>query len=346
VIFAGIDPGTSSYEIFALKDEKPLDKFTIPTKEVKKNPEILINALKEIDADVIAGLSGYGMPIKKFSELSEQDFFLMTLNKDKNSAMGMRRLIDIAIKEDLNIYTIPGVIHLPTIPEWRKMNKIDMGTADKLCSVCLAFYQLGIERVKKANLILVEAGYGFNSFISIKNGKVVDGIGGTSGFPAFSSLGSMDSELAYLLKPFPKSLLFTGGIKSYLRDRGLNVKKIEDIGNYYKILAEYIIKGIKVAEVSLGDVDSVILSGKVFGLSEILDEVKKYYRITLLKGFGKAKQSAEGAAIIANGIGGGKFKEIIEQLEIHKAKGSVLDYICSDLKQYLMNQNLNTNKSI
>ena len=106
-----------------------------------------------------------------------------------------------------------------------------------------------VERVKKANLILVEAGYGFNSFISIKNGKVVDGIGGTSGFPAFSSLGSMDSELAYLLKPFPKSLLFTGGIKSYLKDRGLNVKKIEDIGNYYKILAEYIIKGIKVADI-------------------------------------------------------------------------------------------------
>ena len=333
--FAGIDPGTSSYEIFVLKKEKPLDRFEISTKEVKKDPNVLADILRNIDADVIAGLSGYGMPIKKFSELNDFDLFLMTLNKDREATMGMRKLIEIAIKEGFNLYTIPGVIHLPTIPEWRKMNRIDMGTADKLCSVCLALYQFGIEDAKKIKFVLVEAGFGFNSFISVCNGKIVDGIGGTSGFPAFSSLGSMDSELAYLLKPFPKSLLFTGGIRCYLKDRGVEVKSVDDLGKNYTILAEYILKGIKVAETCLESLDVVVLSGKVFDVKEVVEEIENHYNVVMLKGFGKAKQSAEGAAIVANGIGGGKFKEIIELLEIHKAKGTVLDYICSDLKQYL-----------
>ncbi|RLI75323.1 DUF1464 domain-containing protein [Archaeoglobales archaeon] len=337
MIFAGIDPGTSSYEIFALDDDKPLDKITISTEEVRKNPNTLLKALKDLNADVIAGLSGYGLPIKKFSELDEEDVFLMTLNKDKNSTMGMRRLIEIAKKENLNIYTIPGVILLPTIPEWRKINRIDMGTADKLCSVCLALYQLSRESpIEKQNFVLVEAGFGFNAFISVKNGEIVDGIGGTSGFPAFSSLGAMDSELAYLLRPFPKSLLFGGGIRSYLNDRGIKIEKIEDLDDYVDLLAEFIVKGISVAEVSLGKADKILVSGKVFDLLDIIKKIEDFgYRVVKLKGFGRAKQSAEGAAIIANGIGNGKFRKIVDHLEIKKAKGSVLDYITSEFREYL-----------
>lgn len=337
VIFAGIDPGSSSYEIFALENEKPLDKITVLTEEVRKNPNVLLKALKDLNADVIAGLSGYGLPIKKFSELNEKDVFLMTLNKDKNSAMGMRRLIEIAKKENLNIYTIPGVIQLPTIPEWRKINRIDMGTADKLCSVCLALYQLSDEvSIEKQNFVLVEAGFGFNAFISVKNGKIVDGIGGTSGFPAFSSVGAMDSELAYLLKPFPKSLLFSGGIRSYLNDRGIKIEKIEDLNDYVDLLAEFILKGIRAAEVCLGKANKIVVSGRVFDLLDIAKKIEDCgYKVAKLRGFGKAKQSAEGAAIIANGIGNGKFRKIVEHLEIEKAKGSVLDYITSEFRGYL-----------
>ena len=334
MICAGIDPGTSTYEIFALENEEPFDKITVLTREVREDPSILLKALKDLNADVIAGLSGYGLPIKRFSELDERDLFLMTLNKDKDITMGMRRLIEIAKRDNLNLYTIPGVIHLPTIPEWRKINRIDMGTADKLCSVCLALHQLSDEvPIDKQRFVLVEAGFGFNAFISVKNGKVVDGVGGTSGFPAFSSLGAMDSELAYLLKPLPKSLLFSGGIKSYLRDRGVKIEEVEHLKEY-KILVEFILKGIRVAEVSVGKINKVFLSGKVFEIPRIAKAIKTEYEIIKLKGFGFAKQSAEGAAIIANGIANGKFKKIMEHLEIHRARGTVLDYITSEFREY------------
>jgi len=142
-VAVGIDAGTSSFEIFAIEDDKPLLKRTFSTSEVKKNPEIVLNVLREIDPDVIAGLSGYGLPVKKFSELSDDDVVLMTLNFDR-TVMGVRKLVDLIRKSELGeiTWTIPGIIHLPTIPEYRKLNRIDMGTSDKLCSVALAIHQL------------------------------------------------------------------------------------------------------------------------------------------------------------------------------------------------------------
>jgi len=342
VIAAGIDAGTWSYDIFALKDGKPHRKISLLTSEVRKNPKILLDAISEIQADIIAGPSGYGLPVKRFSELSDEDVFLMTLNKDKKTAMGLRTLIDLARKENLNMYTLPAVIHLPTVPFWRKLNRIDMGTSDKLCSVALALYQLSRDiPYEEQSFVLVEAGYGFNAFIAVDGGKIVDGIGGTSGFPSFSSLGSMDGELAYLISDFPKCMLFSGGIRSLARDRGIEVERVEEIsGEVSEWLCEFIMKGIRAVEVSMKNRGLLVLSGRIFDIP-VFERIFKEkaeefgYEIKKLEGFGHAKQSAEGAALIANGLAGGVFEEIVNHLEIKRAAGTVLDYITSDIKIYL-----------
>jgi predicted butyrate kinase (DUF1464 family) len=341
VRYAGIDPGTSSYDIFVMEDDKPLKKIEIPTSLVRDDPQSFSEIFNELDADVITGLSGYGMPVKRFSELKKEDIFMMTLNTDPESTIGMRYLVEMASQLDLNIYTIPGVIHLPTVPEYRKINRIDMGTADKLCSVILGMYQLSKEvEINKQNFILVESGYGFNAFISVKNGKIVDGLGGTSSFLSFSSTGAIDGELAYILGSFPKNLLFKGGLRSYISDKGLEVEKIEDLSEEaMEWLVEYLIKGVRAVEVS-NRADTVLLSGRNFYCVEFTDifiEVAESfgYNCTFLRGFGYAKQSAEGAAIIANGISDGVFRDIIDHAEIMNAQGSVLDYITSDVRAYL-----------
>ncbi len=339
MISAGIDAGTSTFEVFVLEDDKPLARITYPTPEVKRDPEIVLKALKDVDPDVVAGLSGYGFPVKRFSDLSDRDVTLMTLNFDK-TVMGVRKLIDLIRRDDIGrrTYTIPGVVHLPTIPEFRKLNRIDMGTSDKLCSVALAMFQL--ERDGTAyddqNFVLVESGYGFNAFIAVKNGKVVDGIGGTSGFPSFLSPGSLDGELAYLLEDFPKSVLFSGGIRSFLKDRGIKIDRLEDLPDFaVRWMCEFILKGIKVMEVSLDADYDVVVSGRFFDV--FYDEFVEFSGIEAIKleGFGVGKQSAEGSAIIANGLAGGTFKRLVDHLEIKKARGTVLDYITSDIRKFL-----------
>lgn len=326
MIAVGIDAGTNTSELIVLKDEKVVERISYHRLDDK-----VVKDLKEIDADVYAGLSGYGLPVKKFSEIDDRELTLMTLNFDE-TIIGLRRIVEMIREDEIGrrMYTIPAVIHLPTVPEYRKLNKIDMGTSDKVCSVALAMYQLKKEGVKyeKQNFVLVEAGYGFNAFIAVKNGKIVDGLGGTSGFPSFSSIGAIDGELAYLLSDFPKSMLFNGGIKSYL-----NIDRMEELPRFaVEWLCEYIVKGIRAVSVSLKEYD-VIVSGRFFDL--FYEEFVEFSGIKAKKLKSVGKQSAEGAAIIANGLAGGKFKELVEHLELKKAKGTILDYITPDIKKFL-----------
>ena len=40
-----------------------------------------------------------------------------------------------------------------------------------------------------------------------------------------------------------------------------------------------------------------------------------------------AKQGAQGAAVLADGLTGGRYQELVERLGIREAKGTVLDYL-------------------
>ncbi|MCX8172381.1 MAG: DUF1464 family protein [Archaeoglobaceae archaeon] len=321
----GVDAGTESYDVFVIKDG---DYFSerFKSEKIREDPALIFEAIISYEADVYAGLSGYGLPIKKFSQLRNEEIFLMTLNFEFEKSLGLRSIIEMIRCSDLNFYTIPGVIHLPTVPEWRKFNRIDIGTSDKLCSAVLAVVQLSEEvEVERQNFIFAEIGYGFTSFIGVKNGKIVDGIGGTSGFPGYSSLGSMDFELAYLLGSFPKKLIFSGGIKTFVEERG---------GNAIELLTEFTIKGLKAVEVSLGRAECCILSGKFAKL--LKKSISEHYPTIILKGFGKGKQSAQGAGVIANAIAGGEFEPIVRHMEIFSAKGTILDYLSADLRKRVL----------
>jgi predicted butyrate kinase (DUF1464 family) len=43
-----------------------------------------------------------------------------------------------------------------------------------------------------------------------------------------------------------------------------------------------------------------------------------------------AKEGAEGAAILANGIARGKYSRLVEVMELEKSKGTILDHIHLD----------------
>ncbi|ADB58708.1 DUF1464 family protein [Archaeoglobus profundus] len=325
MITAGIDVGTKDSCVMISEDGRIIDYIFI--EDLKDEINEIIRFLRDHSPQAIACGFGYGLPVKRLSELNDRVLTLLTLSFDR-PIMGVRLLIE-ALRKYLGeiSYTIPSVKLLPTVPAYRKLNKIDMGTSDKVCSVALALVRLkemGINFTDQ-NFVLVEAGYGFNSFIAVKDGKIVDGLGGTSGFPSFSSSGALDLEVVALLKDYPKEMVFRGGFKDFLK---CEIDEIPD--EALRWMFEYIVKGIKVMEVSIGKCCQIVVSGRFFDL--YYDEFVDYTGFKCFK-LSSVKASAEGACIIANGLNGGVFRDVVDHLELLKASGSILDYIAHDLRK-------------
>jgi predicted butyrate kinase (DUF1464 family) len=78
----------------------------------------------------------------------------------------------------LPVVYVPGVIHLDTVPAHRKLNRIDLGTADKLCAAGLGIHDQCERRGRapdQVSFILIELGGAFTAGVAVERGQVVDG---------------------------------------------------------------------------------------------------------------------------------------------------------------------------
>lgn len=182
----GIDPGTGSFDFFGMEGEKIIIDTSVPVPEVAQNPRVLVDTVRSVfPLDMIVGPSGYGLPLTPIKDMTEKELTLMVPD-DKSIPLydGIRLVIRLMQSEDFPVYFTPGVIHLSTVPAYRKANKMDMGTADKVCCAALAIRNqaelCGID-YSETSFILAEVGYAFNAVISVKDGKIVDGLGGHQG---------------------------------------------------------------------------------------------------------------------------------------------------------------------
>ena len=328
----GIDPGTKSFDFCGLDDEKIILDISISTGDIVKEPELLSNIIKETRADLVVGPSGFGIPVTDIKDIGERELFLMTLIKkdDKKSILGLRTSVNRMKKNKLPVFFIPGVIHLPTVPYYRKLNKVDMGTADKLCCAALGIrdqalkYDIGYS---ETSFILLELGYGYTAAVAVYTGKIVDGIGGSTGNIGFLSLGGMDSELAYLLGGFNKELVFKGGVEKLAK----TPEELMENGDALNAYLEGAIKDVLQLTASVNPRE-ILVSGRISRVEGLLEELKRRLDIAPVRkidGFGtkNVKEAAQGAAIIANGLAGGNFSGLIELMQIKEATGTSLDYI-------------------
>ena len=131
----GIDPGTLSFDLCGLDNGQVFLDKTITSPERATNPRLLIDALVEAGPlELVIGPSGYGLPWGRLEGFSEEDFFLLALTDKREQGQasgigGLRQLVAALRASDLPVIFMPGVIHLPTVPAYRKANKIDIGTA-------------------------------------------------------------------------------------------------------------------------------------------------------------------------------------------------------------------------
>nr|MDO8078133.1 DUF1464 family protein [Candidatus Freyarchaeota archaeon] len=340
----GIDPGTGSWDFVGLEDGEVILDTSIPTKNIVSNPSLVIDVVKSVGSlDLVVAPSGYGLPLTKIGELDEKKSFLLTLKRgDERKLIGLNEVIKLLIDEKINGYFIPGIKHLPTVPKHRKVGKIDMGTSDKLCSAALALYEESSrqkKRYEEVSFILVEMGSGFTAVIGVKNGQIVDAVGGAEGCIGFLACGGLDAEVAYLLGGFDKELLYTGGA-AYIagydglspQEFGMMTERDERFKMAWEALLESTAKDVAAINLSVEDPTQILLSGRLSRIEKIRKELGRRLShiadVRRVEGFTRiAKEAAQGAALIADGLAGGKNRELVDSLKIREASGTVLDYI-------------------
>ncbi|MCS7139362.1 MAG: DUF1464 family protein [Candidatus Nezhaarchaeota archaeon] len=355
----GVDPGTFSFDICGLENGEVFYEKVIPTPEIAKRPESLIEGLEEAGkVDLITGPSGYGVKITHLKDVKDPEAFALNdlllvrpedvekaLKRGDLGIMVYQAMVKATIemkRRNMPICFIPAVVHLPTVPWYRKINKIDMGTADKMCIAVLGVYdqsrRLGLN-YSEVSFILVEMGFGYNAVIGVEGGRIVDGIGGTMGHMGFLTAGGLDAELVQLVGNWEKSDIFTGGIstvaKVQLPEQLVERAKWDEV---CRAMMEAMVEGIEkmVASmmVSVRKPREILLSGRLTRINEIERMVKERLsrygevrQVGWLKGAKTVKEAAQGYAMVADGLAGGVFKKLIEWMRIPEASGTSLDYI-------------------
>lgn len=328
----GIDPGTVTVDVCGIVDGQVYLDTSRPTAEALSDPGEFIDLLAAPGVpDLIVGPSGYGLPLRRAADATENDLRLAYLARpqEEGGIGGLRGFARKLAESGLPVLHTPGVIHLDTVPGHRKINRVDLGTADKLCAAVLGIHDQCRRRSRspaEVSFILLELGGAFTAGVAVEQGQVVDGIGGTSGPIGWRTAGALDAEVAFLAGEVTKAALFQGGIATLLeREPGRRDIAIE-------AYLEGALKAVRQLKCSAPSADEVLLSGRnssdPFYRQRLAAGLTDVGPVRLLTGFAsKSKQGAQGAALLADGLSGGANRELVDRLRVREARGTVLDHL-------------------
>ena len=343
----GIDPGTVSIDVCALQDGRLALDHAVPTASALADPRAFIALLESAGpVDLVAGPSGYGLPLTRAGDVTEDELRLAFLAVDGEAGGigGMRSLARALAASGLPVVFTPGVIHLPSVPAHRKVNRVDMGTADKVCAAALAIAEQAEREgcgVDEVSLVLLELGGAFTAALAVEGGRIVDGIGGTGGPLGVRSAGALDGEVAFLAGRIDKALLFGGGGAAIRGENGASdafpPAALAEPGSPRERVAwdayvESAEKAVAALLVAVPRPREIVLSGRMARVPRVREELgrrlARYAPTRTLAGFARvAKEAAQGAVLIADGLAGGRRAELVDVLGLREAGGTVLDHL-------------------
>ena len=341
---AGIDPGTVSFDLCVLQDGASVLEAVFATGTLSEDPAPLLQALAAHGPyDLVYGPSGYGVPLLPAAEIGEPELAQMVLVREDEARAsaglgGMRSLLRALTHSGLPVVFGPGVIHLPSVPPHRKYNRIDLGTADKVCAAACAIDDQAARRAiapADASMILLELGGAFTAALAVSGGQIVDGMGGSSGPIGLRAAGALDGELAYLLGPaLRKNTLFTGGAidpTGALENADLAALWRDPAHTEgWAALLEAAAKAVRGLEVSVPAPLEVVVSGRLARLPGLITRLgSSLVDLAPLTALvrGRASTAAYGAALLADGLAGGPNARLVDALRLRDSSGSVLDHL-------------------
>lgn len=344
----GIDPGTKSWDFYGIEDKSIFLDTSVLTKNLMDQPDKFFEILNGVgEFDLMVAPSGFGLPLKDVKDLTEEDMFQILLKyegKEQKKILGLGEILRRIKAENYPSVIVPGVKHLPTVPTYKKVNKIDLGTADKVCTAVVGIRDQ-MERYgippDDTNFVFIEIGFGFTAVLAVERGQIIDGIGG-SNIMGLHACGGLDGELAYLIGNIKKKHFYQGGVASIAGYNNLSLNEVVKLAKkdkQSKIAIDAFLDSIKKAVFAISSaftdkekIKDILLAGRGIDLLVIEDLLKsslsEIAKVKEMKTYSQiAKRSAQGAAFIANGLLGGEFKPIIDNLKLKESRGSVLDHI-------------------
>jgi predicted butyrate kinase (DUF1464 family) len=323
----GTDPGTSSLDLLLLEEGAVAGQQRFAPGELRVDPDALGSLLAGwAPIDLIAGPSGYGLPLVRGETLTEDQLDQMSLvrpeeRESSTGVVGFRSWVRALIVTGFPLVFLPGGIHLPTIPVHRKIAAADMGTADKVAVAALAlwFHSREGSALAESTFAVVEIGSAFTAILVVQNGRIVDAWAGTRGPLGLKSGGAWDGEVAYWGCPLAKQDLFRGGL--------------DDLGPlgpaaFRESLARHV-AGLK----AVTPFETIYLSGRGLDRSDVaelvrlaLDPLGRTAPLPSLSG-AWVKHAAQGSALLADALAGGHFAPLAKVMELRSASGTIWDAV-------------------
>ena len=346
---AGVDPGTVSIDVCALEGGEVLADQSFRSADLALDPAPLVDALvAHSPLDLVLGPAGYGLPLVPGEEVGERELSLMLLLRSDEAGAragigGMRALIRALLGAGLPLVFGPGAIHLPTVPDHRKWNRIDLGTADKVASAALCVadqaVRLGLA-YEETSFIMLELGGAFSAALAVDGGRIVDGIGGSCAPIGGRSCGALDAEAAYLLgAALSKQTVFSGGALDPRGELDLSatgaleaLREDPRRTDGWLALEEGAVKAALALTASVPAPREILVAGRLARAPGLLDALSETLAgvatVSGATGLGPgAKTAAQGAALLADGLAGGRYAPLVERLRLREAAGTALDHL-------------------
>jgi predicted butyrate kinase (DUF1464 family) len=346
---AGVDPGTVSIDLCALDGGEVLLDLSFRSADLALDPAPLVDALvAQGPFDIVLGPAGYGLPLVPGKRVGERELALMLLVRSDQRGTragigGMRTMIRALIGAGLPLVFGPGAIHLPTVPERRKWNRIDLGTADKVASaaLCIADQARRLSLAyEETSFILLELGGAFSAALAIDRGQIVDGLGGSCAPIGARSCGALDAEAAYLLgAALSKETIYSGGALDPHGQLDLSapgaLEALRADPHYregWLALEEGAVKAALALTASVPGPREILVAGRLTRAPGLLDALTERLAgvapARTATGLGaRAKTAAQGAALLADGLAGGRYAPLVERLRLSEANGTALDHL-------------------
>jgi predicted butyrate kinase (DUF1464 family) len=289
----------------------------------------------------VLGPAGYGLPLVPAERVGEAELAQIALTRAdepvaRAGIAGMRAIVRALIAAGLPLVFGPGAIHLPTVPEHRKWNRIDVGTADKVASAALGIVDQA-ERLRvgfeETAFVLLELGGAFTAALAVDGGQIVDGLGGSSGPIGARACGALDAEAAYLMgAALSKRTVFSGGA---LDPAGaldaaelLGLREDAAAREGWLALEEGAVKAVLALTASVPAPREVLVSGRLTEVEGLLDALgERLAGVASVRAAAAAKSAARGAALLADGLAGGRYAPLVECLRVRDAAGGALDHL-------------------